>query len=361
MTGLSKTPWQVKSSCLVSAHCPQMFYAMRTRSKYLGLILIALAAFLIYLDWTADRRSGPLLSDLRTLPVETRGQPSERGNLLGIEARLMPADYQSRERLTLKFTTYLDQARDAELLNSRTVVVLPEHVGTGLFALGEKPEVQQARTLRDAMQWLALSHPWDYLRALRGNKGDDRRTEAALKIKGQQMAEDYQFIFGNLAREYGITLVAGTIVLPEPRLEGGRLQTGKGPLRQISLSFKPDGEPVETLHYKSILSPYERRYSVASQTQTLAMPTPAGRVAVLIGCDGYRRTPPPDAEAIAIIGAPEDPATACSINKLESKLPRIEVRTPSLPWNLIGSPHRPMHHHHNTPIRLHNLWLPERP
>ena len=38
-------------------------------------------------------------------------------------------------------------------------MVLPEHVGTGLFALGEKPEVQQARTLRDAMQWMALSNP----------------------------------------------------------------------------------------------------------------------------------------------------------------------------------------------------------
>lgn len=335
--------------------------AMRPHSKYIGLILIALAALIIYLDWTGDRHSGPLLSDLRTLPIETRGQPSQRGNLLGIEARLMPADYQSRERLTLKFTTYLDQARAAGLLNARTVVVLPEHVGTGLFALGEKPEVQQARTLRDAMQWMALSNPWDYLRALRGNKGDDRRTEAALKIKGQQMAEDYQFIFGNLAREYGITLVAGTIVLPEPRLEQGRLLTGKGPLRHISLSFKPDGEPVEVPQYKSILNTYERRYSGESQASTLAKPTPAGHIAVMIGCDGYQRRPPPDTEVIAIIGAPEDPATTCFIDTLESALPRVEVRSLGLPWNLAGSPHRPMHHHHNLPVRMHNLWLPERP
>ncbi|MCQ2029776.1 carbon-nitrogen hydrolase [Stutzerimonas zhaodongensis] len=334
---------------------------MRTHSKYIGLILIALAALLIYLDWTADRRSGPLLSDLRILPIEMHGEAGEHGNLLAIETRLMPADYQSRERLSLKFTTYLDQARDAGLLSPRTVVVLPEHVGTGLFALGEKPEVQQARTLRDAMQWMALSNPWDYLRALRGNKGDDRRTEAALKFKGEQMAEDYQLIFGNLAREYGITLVAGTIVLPEPRLEDGRLKTRKGSLRQISLGFGPGGEPFGSLHYKSTLNNYERRYSVPIQSPPLAVPTPAGRLAVMIGCDGYRLTPPPDAELLAIVGAPDDPASACGAETLVSGLPRVEVRTLGLPWNLIGSPHRPMHHHHTTPVRLHNLWLPERP
>ncbi len=331
--------------------------AMRIHSKYIVLILIALAALIIYLDWAGDRRSGPLLSDLRTLPIESQGQPSDRGNLLGIEARLMPADYQSRDRLTLKFTTYLDQARDAGFLNSRTVVVLPEHVGTGLFALGEKPEVQQARTLRDAMQWMALSNPWDYLLALWDNKAGDRRTEAALKIKGQQMAEDYQFIFGTLAREYGVTLVAGTVVLPEPRLEGGRLRIGKGPLRQISLSFRPDGEPFDTLHYKSSLSPYERRYSVESPRPPTALPTPAGRLAVMIGCDGYRHTPPTDAEVLAIIGAPENPATGCAVDTTQPRLPRVEVRTLGLPWNLAGSPHRPMRHHHTMPVRLHNLWL----
>ena len=80
---------------------------MRTYSKLLGVAVLALAALLIYLDWAHDRRSGPLLSDLRILPIESQGQPGVTGNLLGIETRLMPADYQSRERLRLKFATYL--------------------------------------------------------------------------------------------------------------------------------------------------------------------------------------------------------------------------------------------------------------
>lgn len=47
---------------------------MRT---YLNLALLAVLAgvsLAVYFDWTHDRRSGPLLSDLRTLPIESQGQ-----------------------------------------------------------------------------------------------------------------------------------------------------------------------------------------------------------------------------------------------------------------------------------------------
>ncbi|QGZ30673.1 carbon-nitrogen hydrolase [Stutzerimonas stutzeri] len=335
---------------------------MRSYIKPLGLTVLALTALIIYLDWTRDRRSGPLLSDLRTLPINSQGQPGTAGNLLAVQTRLMPADYQSRERLQLKFTTYLDQARDAGLLGPRTVVVLPEHVGTGLFALGEKLEVQQARTLRDAMQWMALSNPWDYLRALLDHQGDDRRTEAVLKIKGRQMAEDYQYIFGGLARDYGVTLVAGSIVLPEPRLENGRVLIGDGPLRQVSLSFAANGEPIGPLQYKMALSRYERRYSKAPDAPSPALSTPAGRLSVLIGCDGYTRPPPAEAELIVVPGARDDISLSCTTNEgPSSTLPRIEVRTLGLPWNLLGSPRRPARRHHSEPVQLDNVWLPEPP
>ncbi len=336
---------------------------MRTHSKLLGVAVLALAALVIYLDWTRDRRSGPLLSDLRLLPIESQGQPGETGNLLGIETRLLPADYQSRERLRLKFATYLDQARAAGLLNARTVVVLPEHVGTGLFALGEKPEVQQARTLRDAMQWMALSNPWDYLRALLNNEGDDRRTEAVLKIKAREMARDYQDIFGDLAKAYGVTLVAGSIVLPEPYINEGRLQVGSGPLRQVSLSFTPDGNLLGPLQYKQNLSRYERRYSQAPENHTpSALQTPAGRLVVLLGCDGYTRHVAEDAELLAVPGARDDPLETCGANVgTTTKLARMDVYTLGLPWNLVGSPRRPTRHLHGEPVRLNNLWLPNRP
>lgn len=345
-------------------HIMLSHFSLRTYCKLLGLAVLGLASLLIYLDWTRDRRSGPLLSDLRILPIESRGQPGSAGNLIGIETRLMPADYQSPERLRLKFATYLDQARDAGLLSARTIVVLPEHVGTGLFATGEKPEVQQARTLRDAMQWTALSNPWDYLRALLDNEGEDRRTEAVIKIKARKMANDYQQIFGGLAKAYGVTLVAGSIVLPEPYMDGERLRSTSGPLRQVSLSFAADGSVLGPLQYKRELSRYERRYSEApDETTQSVLQTPAGRLAVLLGCDGYVHQPPAEAELLVVSGAHHVPDEACGTGQdrqYEYSLVRMDVRTLGLPWNLVGSPRRPMRHFHGDPVRIKNLWLPDR-
>lgn len=335
---------------------------MPTHSKFFALALIGLAALILYLDWTGDRRSGPLLSDLRTLPIQSQGKPGTAGNLLGIEARLLPADYQDAQRLQLRFATYLDQAHKEGLLNERTLVVLPEHVGTGLFAVDEKPEVQQARTLRDAMQWMALSNPWGYLRALLDHQGRDRRTEAVLKIKADQMARDYQTVFGGLAKTYGVTLVAGSIVLPEPQLTDGRLVAGSGPLRQVSLTFSRDGTPLGPLQYKEQLSRYERRYSEApNDVQNTLIQTPAGRLAVRIGCDGDRRALEAGAELLVITGAGKALPPPCSNDQAATPdVPTLRVSTFELPWNLVGSPRRPTRHPRGEPVRITNLWLPER-
>ncbi|RRV23780.1 carbon-nitrogen hydrolase [Stutzerimonas nitrititolerans] len=336
---------------------------MRSTFKLLVPFVLGAVALATYLVWTQDRRSGPLLSDLRTLPIESEGTPGDAGNLLAIEVKLLPADYQSRERLQLRFATYLEQARAAGLLNERTVVVLPEHVGTGLFALGERAEVQQARSLRDAMQWTALSNPWKFLRALLDNQSKARRTEAVLRIKAERMAEDYQAIFGGLARDYAVTLVAGSIVLPEPYLQRQRLHAGTGPLRQVSLTFDHRGQPIGPLQYKHALSRYERRYSEAPENRRAAtLATAAGELAVALGCDGYRQAPPEDADFIVMPGAPADPESSCP-NALEpaGTTPRLEVHTLGMPWNLVGSPRQLARHRHGPPVQLHNLWLPARP
>ncbi|TBV00123.1 carbon-nitrogen hydrolase [Stutzerimonas kirkiae] len=317
--------------------------------KTVLLLASSLVLLLAYLYWAQDKRSGPLLSDLRLRPIASEGTPAQAGNLLAIEARLQPADYQSRERLRLKFSTYLEQAREAGLLSSSSIVALPEHVGTGLFAIGEKAEVQQARTLRDAMQWMALSNPWDYLREQFDNSSDDRRTEAVLRSRAKDMAKAYQAIFSGLARDYGITLVAGSIVLPEPYIEQDRLRIGDGPLRQISLVFDPEGKLLPPLHHKQRLSRYERRYSEAiAQAPRQTSATPAGRLSVTFGCENAA----PEAELVVALGGPED---GCRRSR---DIPLLSVRTLGLPWNLVGSPRRAEPVGQRIPVRLHNLWLP---
>jgi predicted amidohydrolase len=258
--------------------------------KLLGLfIALALVALLVgYAIWIGDRPVGHYLSDLRIHLVVNEGQPGERGNLLGIQPELFPADYQSTERLHRKLSAYLQQARDQGLINSKTIVVLPEHIGTWLLASGERNQLYQAQTIQEAMTWLALSHPWRFINAVFKAKGGNRLDDAHMRMKAEAMARDYQSLFGGLAREFGVTLVAGSIVLPEPSVENGQLQIGNGPLFNSSVTFGSDGLPIGQPQRQLSPANHQRGYIRPADGAPLhVIDTPAGRLGVLIGSDSW--------------------------------------------------------------------------
>ncbi|NAO25668.1 carbon-nitrogen hydrolase family protein [Pseudomonas syringae pv. dysoxyli] len=252
------------------------------------LVLLSIASLVSYAIWTGQRPAGHYLSDLRIRLAINEGQPGERGNLLGIEPELFPTDYQNIERLHRKLAAYLQQARENGLINSRTVVVLPEHIGTWLFASGEKDQLYQAATLDEAMDWLSWSNPLQFIKAVLGAEGRDRLDDAHLRIKARSMARDYQTLFGGLAREFGVTLVAGSIVLPDPSVEGGQLKVGSGALYNSSLTFGSDGLPLGQPQRQLYAERYQRRYvHTASDAPLYVVDTPAGRLGVLIGSDSW--------------------------------------------------------------------------
>ena len=214
---------------------------MRKLLIFLVTLLVGgcLAAFLI---WAERRPDAHYLSDLRSAISSEPAPTQPRGNLLLIRPQLYPLDYQSPAHLRLKLAAALDKARDAGLLGPDTLVALPEHIGTWLLARGEKVEFYQARNRQEVRDWLLLGNPLLAIEALLLNLDADRLDEALLRMKAEQMAEDYQQLFAGLAREYRVTLLAGSILLPEPRVADGRLHSGEGPLRNLSLVFSPQGE-----------------------------------------------------------------------------------------------------------------------
>ncbi|WP_212800662.1 nitrilase-related carbon-nitrogen hydrolase [Pseudomonas sp. St316] len=274
---------------------------------YLLFSLALIAALITYALWTTDRPAGHYLSDLRISLAVDQGTPADRGNLLGIQPELFPTDYQSPERLHRKLAAYLQTARDQGFLNAKTVVVLPEHIGTWLMVGGEKDELYQATTLKEAMNWLAVSNPLAFIQALVSAQGDSRLNDAYLRMKAERMAHDYQALFGGLAKEFGITLVAGSIVLPEPSVSDGELKIGRGALYNSSLVFGNDGRPIG--------QPQRQRHPVFEQHDVLGadrpttafqvIDTPAGRLGVLIGSDSwyplhYRQLDEQGAQLIAV-------------------------------------------------------------
>ncbi len=252
------------------------------------LSLVLLVALGAYAVWTQDRPAGHYLSDLRIKVALDEGVRADRGNLLGIQPDLYATDYQSLERLHRKLAAYLNQARDLGMIGPRTIVVLPEHIGTLLWARGEKDELYQAPRLAEANQWLGYSNPLLFARAWLDAKGDDRAQDTRLRMKARSMASDYQQLFGGLAQEFGVTLVAGSIILPDPRLEQGELVTGKGGLFNVSLVFGADGKPLGQPQRQLYPDFVQRRYVQPSPDSPLqVLDTPAGRLGVLIGSDSW--------------------------------------------------------------------------
>ncbi|CAN1600191.1 carbon-nitrogen hydrolase family protein [Pseudomonas sp. B21-028] len=255
---------------------------------YLLFSLALIAALMSYALWTTDRPTGHYLSDLRIDLAVDQGVPADRGNLLGIQPELFPTDYQNPGHLRRKLAAYLQTARDLGLLSDKTIVVLPEHIGTWLMISGEKDELYQAGTLKEAMNWLAISNPLAFIRGLINAQGDNRLDDAYLRMKADAMARDYQAMFGGLAREFGVTLVAGSIVLPEPSVSEGELKIGRGALYNSSLVFGSDGRPLG--------QPQRQQHPVFEQRDVLeadrqdalrVVDTPAGRLGVLIGSDSW--------------------------------------------------------------------------
>ncbi len=273
---------------------------------YLTFSMALVAALTFYAMWAADRPAGHYLSDLRIKLAVDRGTRADRGNLLGIQPELFPTDYQSSERLHRKLAAYLQQAQDQGLLNDKTIVVLPEHVGTWLMISGEKDELYQAPTLEEAMNWLAASNPLQFARAWLTARGSSRLDDAHLRMKSRDMAKDYQLLFGGLAREFHITLVAGSIVLPEPNIIDGRLKAGSGALYNTSVVFGRDGAPLgQPQRQMRPIFDQDQAAGTGETSQINVVDTPAGRLGVLIGSDSwypdnYRRLDEQGAQMIAV-------------------------------------------------------------
>jgi predicted amidohydrolase len=273
---------------------------------YLTFSMALIATLTTYAMWAADRPVGHYLSDLRIDLAIDQGTPADRGNLLGIQPELFPTDYQSPERLHRKLAAYLQKAQEQGLLNEKTIVVLPEHVGTWLMVSGEKDELYQAATLKEAMNWLAVSNPLKFIRALIGAKGENRFDDAHLRMKAKSMAKAYQALFGGLAKEFHVTLVAGSIVLPEPSIIDGTLKIGRGALYNSSVVFSRDGLPIGQPQRQMHPIFDENDVIQANGEHTLnVVDTPAGRLGVLIGSDSwypdnYRQLDDQGAQLVAV-------------------------------------------------------------
>jgi hypothetical protein len=95
-----------------------------------------------------------------------------------------------------------------------------------------------------------------------------------------------------LAREFGVTLAAGSAILPAPVVEADELRVGNGPLTNTAFLFRPDGSLHTDLTRKAYPIASELPFVTPAACAELPVyDTPAGRLGLLICADSWYPEP----------------------------------------------------------------------
>lgn len=217
------------------------------------------------------------------------GADRGHGNLLGIQPAVTAVDYASVQACYTKFASYLETARLSGWISPNTVAVFPEYSAAWLVLADEKPPVFEARTLMQAMGTVILAHPASFTRQLLRPVNHFNVQASLFQMKAPVMAQAYIHVFARLAADYQVTLVGGSILLPEPQIVDGKIEISKkGPLQNVSAVFRPDGSLHPQLVRKCF--PINEELPFVRPAQVAQLPvfeTPAGRLGVLICADAW--------------------------------------------------------------------------
>ncbi|TGM44745.1 hydrolase, carbon-nitrogen family protein [Leptospira levettii] len=205
--------------------------------------------------------------------IQTNGTDRKYGNLVGIQLVLKPEDYVKEEWWRERIEETLIKGKSSGIFDRKTIVIFPEHLGSGLVFLNEKSRFLNSDTLEEALK----------------TKGENFTIRDLLLSKAELMSEVYVRTFSNLAKEFNVPILGGTIVLPNPKIVKGNLVLDpNGPLYNVAIPFSADGKLMEPIVKKSILTEEELKvYSAGESNQDRIWIVPGWKVAIFIGQDVF--------------------------------------------------------------------------
>jgi predicted amidohydrolase len=256
-------------------------------------VVVLLAAVALYFLWSAVGRNVVAVESALYLDdTSSYGIDSGNGNLVAVQTYMEPSDFASVEAFRTKLDGYMAEAKAQGWLQPDTIVVFPEWMGTWLVLANEKEELYKAETLEEAMQLMVLSNLPAFAQSYLEAQGEDKIRDTLFRMKADSIAQIHADTFASLAEEYGVTIVAGSLILPNPQIENGELLPGSGHLQNITPVFRPDGTLYPDLIRKVVLTNDEAAFMSGGKAEQLSTyHTPAGELGVLICADSWYPTP----------------------------------------------------------------------
>ncbi len=221
--------------------------------------------------------------------VEEFGKNTGKGNIIALSPYLHTYDFSSKETFCNMLHYYLSFAQRKNLLNDSTIIVLPEYIGTWLVVSNEKRSIYEDTSLEDGMKTVVLSNLGKFTKAYLQSHSKDKTKEAIFRMKAYQMRDVYQAAFSGLAKEFHVTIVAGSVVLPEPIVRNGNIEiTNSGKLYNVSVVFDANGKVIAPLTKKIFPIEEEKTFICGADKNELPVyKTAAGTLAVLICADSW--------------------------------------------------------------------------
>lgn len=216
---------------------------------------------------------------------------AKRGSFVGMEPYLNKYSYATEDSFYLALNEYFRMAKENELLFvDRSIVVLPEYIGTWLVVTAEDKSIFATNTIQEAMEVLVKhnlgSFLWHYL--FSNSYSSDKLKETLFRMKAWQMSDRYQSVFARLAREYRVSIVAGSIVLPHPKVIEGKITPTDGPLENVSFYFHPDGRVDDQMVRKLFPIVDEKEFLKEGKLdENPSYQTPLGKLYTMVCADSW--------------------------------------------------------------------------
>ncbi|WP_208721794.1 nitrilase-related carbon-nitrogen hydrolase [Leptospira mtsangambouensis] len=216
---------------------------------------------------------------------------AKRGSFVGMEPYLNKYSYATEDSFYLALNEYFRMAKENELLFvDRSIVVLPEYIGTWLVVTAEDKSIFATNTIQEAMEVLVKhnlgSFLWHYL--FSNSYSSDTLKETLFRMKAWQMSDRYQSVFARLAREYRVSIVAGSIVLPHPKVIEGKITPTDGPLENVSFYFHPDGRVDDQMVRKLFPIVDEKEFLKEGKLEeNPSYQTPLGKLYTMVCADSW--------------------------------------------------------------------------
>lgn len=208
------------------------------------------------------------------------------GNLVGCEPFFLPLDFYSAENFKHALEPVLKKAKENKALDRKTVAIFPEHVGTGLILLGEKKPAFYSKSIEDVIKYLIDQYQVE-------DRSEEVDIRSIIHKKKDRIASVYNTTFSELAIQYSVNIIAGSILLPNPRIEKGVLVAGEGDIYNVTVTYLSNGKAIEPLVKKVHLETWEEEVAVPGMpNQDYVISVPAWKVGLALGRDSFYKTVP---------------------------------------------------------------------